>query len=82
MATEQRGRCGNCVMFHTPKCIFAFSAVEINPRPPRVVHGWRVFIENLYDFAYLNQPMGPRKIVSNYDLIFATDAVCAEFEEL
>ena len=82
MTYSELQRCGDCCQFHTPKCIFAFSAVEINPRPPRVVHGWRVFIENLYDFAYLNQPMGPRKIVSNYDLIFATDAVCAEFEEL
>jgi hypothetical protein len=80
MAEPEKKRCGGCCMFHTPKCTFAFSSVSIKPSEPKVVHDWKEFLGNLYDFSYLSEPTGLRRIVSNYDIIFAGDAACADWE--
>jgi hypothetical protein len=82
MAEPEKIRCGGCCMFHTPKCRFAYSSVPIKPPEPKIVHDWKEFLGALYDFRYLKNPVPYTRIISNYDLIFAKDSACPDFEEL
>lgn len=68
-------RCGDCLLFHTPKCTWQYSYSPVPSENPKEISTMKELLEWLYDFE--RNPL--QKFVVLYTQIRVTDYACGHF---